>query len=49
MISVGYARTQTKKKIKLFADHQNERKLNQISLKEREEKLAKLSEIFEKE
>lgn len=48
VISVGYARTQTKKKIKLFDDKQTKASINRITSEEREEKLGKLNEIFSK-
>ena len=46
VVSVGYARTQTKKKIKLFDEKQQKTAVNNITAKEKAEKLSKLKELF---
>jgi len=48
VISVGYARTQTKKKIKLFDETNNEVKSKKITAKERDVQLNELITKFEK-
>ena len=48
VISVGYARTQTKKKIKLFDDNNKKAAVNSITKEEREKSLNELNEIFKK-
>lgn len=48
VISVGYARTQTKKKIRLFDERQTKASVNRITSEEREATLGRLNEIFSK-
>lgn len=48
VISVGYARTQTKKKIKLFDERQTKASVNRITSEERDATLVRLNEIFSK-
>jgi len=48
VVSVGYARTQTKKKIKLFQEEKKHRpKTQKISKEERLQKLTELEDIFQ--
>ena len=50
VISVGYARTQTKKKINLFDENSTtEVKMKKITKEEKQRKLEDLSEIFNKQ
>lgn len=46
VISVGYARTQTKKKIKLFADKQTKQTVGKMTAEERDKKLDYLKAVF---
>ena len=47
VISVGYSRTQTKKKIKLFGDEsKKQNRVEKITREEKEAKIKKLQEIF---
>jgi len=47
VVSVGYARTQTKKKIQLFGeDNKKQSRVEKITKEEKEAKIEKLREIF---
>lgn len=46
VISVGYARTQTKKKIKLFSETYNEVKSKKITIEERKSQIEELMKKF---
>jgi len=49
VISVGYARTQTKKKIQLFSEQSNSQSgFKLITKEEKEQGLSRLSELFAK-